>query len=119
MRTSRRPAAAPAKRAPSPHDALFKATFSKLRHARALLRAALPQALAKAASWSTLRLIPGSFVNEALRARHTDLLFSVRMRRRPVYLHLLFEHQSTAERWMLLRLLQYMLQIWLEHLAAH
>ena len=103
--------------AQSPHDALFKATFSQLRHARPLLRAALPPALAKAADWSTLTLRPGSFVDDALKHSHSDLLFSVRVHGAAVLLHLLFEHQSKPERWMPLRLLEYMLKIWRRHLA--
>lgn len=103
--------------AQSPHDALFKSTFSQLRHARPLLRAAVPPALAKAADWSTLAVRPGSFVDAALKHCHTDLLFSVRVRGVPVLLYLLFEHQSRAERWMPLRLLEYMVAIWRRHLG--
>lgn len=101
--------------AQSPHDALFKAVFSELRHARPLLRAALPEGLSKAIDWSTLELRPGSFVDDALRARHSDLLFSAQVRKRQLFLYLLFEHQSTADPWMPLRLLKYMLGIWHRH----
>ena len=101
--------------AQSPHDALFKSTFSQLEHARPLLRAAVPPALAKAVRWSTLALRPGSFVDDALRDRHSDLLFSARLRDRQLLLYVLFEHQSTVDRWMPLRLLQYMVGIWQRH----
>jgi hypothetical protein len=103
--------------AQSPHDALFKSTFSQLEHARPLLRAAVPPSLAKAADWSTLAVRPGSFVDDALKHRHTDLLFSVSVRGAPVLLYLLFEHQSKADRWMPLRLLEYEVAIWRRHIA--
>ncbi len=102
---------------PTPHDALFKATFSQVRHARSLLRSVLPPALAAAVDWSTLRRRPGSFVNEELTEQHTDLLFHARFHQRTTYFYLLFEHQSSADRWMLLRLLEYMTRVWREHLA--
>ena len=59
-----------------------------------------------------------------LRDRHTDLLYSVELKGSPkpgrgkrgsarrVFLYVLLEHQSSADRWMLLRLLRYMLRIW-------
>jgi hypothetical protein len=106
-------------RAQPPHDALFKGVFSDLQHARPLLQAALPAGLSKAIDWSTLELRPGSFVDGALRARHSDLLFSARVRGSPLYLYLLFEHQSTADPWMPLRLLKYMLGVWQKHVEEN
>jgi predicted transposase YdaD len=41
----------------------------------------------------SLRLMPGSFVDDELRSRHTDLLFSVTFRGRPALIYVLFEHQ--------------------------
>lgn len=101
----------------APHDALFKATLGKVRHARSMLRSVLPPGLSRLVRWSTLRRRPGSFVDEALREQHTDLLFEARLRDRPAYFYVLFEHQSRAERWMILRLLRYMVRVWEEHLA--
>ena len=101
----------------TPHDALFKAAFSKVTHARAMLRDVLPPELSRLVRWSTLKRQPGSFIDEALRERHTDLLFAAQLQDRPAYFYFLFEHQSTTDRWMLLRLLQYMVRIWQEHLT--
>ncbi|HSK03807.1 MAG TPA: Rpn family recombination-promoting nuclease/putative transposase, partial [Kofleriaceae bacterium] len=52
---------------PNPHDALFKAVLSKPEHARGVLRAVLPPALAEALDWQSLTLRPGSFVDLALK----------------------------------------------------
>jgi predicted transposase/invertase (TIGR01784 family) len=79
----------------------------------------LPLGLSNAVDWATLRRRPGSFVNEELSEQHTDLLFAARLGQKEAYLYLLFEHQSTADPWMLLRLLEYMARIWREHLARH
>lgn len=101
----------------TPHDALFKGTLGRVQHARSLLRAVLPPELSGLVRWSTLKKQPGSFVDETLREQHTDLLFSAQVGERPVFFYVLFEHQSTADRWMMLRLLRYMIRIWEEHLA--
>lgn len=67
--------------------------------------------------WSTLRHEPGTFVEPALAERRADLLFSVKRDGRDVYLYLLLEHQSRAERFMALRLLGYLVRIWEKHHA--
>jgi predicted transposase YdaD len=58
-----------------PHDALFRATFSRVEHAAPVLRAIVPSHLASSIDWSALRLLPGSFIDEALRKSQSDLLF--------------------------------------------
>jgi hypothetical protein len=84
-----------------------------------MLRDVLPHDLAKRVVWSSLKRRPGSFVNEELREQHTDLLFTAKLGATEAYFYLLFEHQSTADRWMLLRLLEYMARIWRDYLATY
>jgi predicted transposase YdaD len=96
----------------TPHDALFKTTFSRLEHAEQLLRALLPKALVDRMDFSTLRLCPGSFVDEALVDRHTDLLFSVEIAGRRALIYVLCEHSSYVDPRIGFRLLAYMVRIW-------
>lgn len=100
----------------SVHDALVKATFSQVEHAAGELRLALPAALAARIDFTALKLCPGSFIDEALSARYTDLLFSAPLSGRPAYLYLLFEHKSGPEALTAFQLLRYMVRIWEEHL---
>lgn len=104
----------------APHDALFKAVFSHPEHARGALRSVVPAAMAEALDWSTLTLQPGSFVDPGLNPSHTDLLYAAAWRggaNAPAYV--LFEHQSSSDRWMPLRLLRYMVRIWEHWLKDH
>ena len=64
---------------PAHHDALFKLAFTQPSDAAALVRPLLPPSLAHAIDWSSLRLTSGSFLDEALRGRFSDLLFEVRI----------------------------------------
>ncbi len=50
----------------------------------------------------------------------SDLLFTVQVREteQPVHLYILFEHQSSPDRWMRFRLLKYMCRIWDESFKA-
>jgi len=95
-----------------PHDKLFAATFGVPENAAALLRAKLPADLAAAIEWDSLRLEPGSFVDSRFRQSHTDLLFSATIGDGETLLYVLFEHQSTRDARLPLRLLSYMVRVW-------
>ena len=59
-----------------------------------------------------MRLIPGSFVDEQLRQRHSDLLFEVATVFGKMFVYLLLEHQSYNHPRMPLRAYWYMGGIW-------
>ena len=98
----------------TPHDALFKTIFGKPEDAAGELQHLLPGRIAARIDWASLAPEPGSYVDEQLATQHSDLLFSARSRTsdEPVLVYLLFEHQSTPEPLMALRLLGYMVRIW-------
>lgn len=97
-----------------PHDAYFKRVFSDVGHAGRFFQGHLPSKLVSGLNWSELTLLPGSFVKRTLQQSHSDLLFSVPTsdKAEPVLLYLLFEHQTSVDKGMPLRLLGYMLEIW-------
>lgn len=98
----------------SPHDALFKRTFSNVENAAAELRAVLPPSIVAETDFETLKVVPGSFVNELYSEVHSDLLYEVQVRGRRALVYVLFEHQSTVEPLMPQRLLGYISRV-LEH----
>jgi predicted transposase/invertase (TIGR01784 family) len=98
----------------TPHDAVFKSVFEKPEHAAAELRHILPAELVAAVEWSSLALESGSFVDPKLSDQHSDLLFSATATHsgERVLVYILFEHQSTSDPKMALRMLSYMVSIW-------
>ena len=64
--------------------------------------------------WTTLTLVDGTFLDDALRESQSDLLYRVEHVEtgQPVSLYLLLEHQSSPDRWMCFRLLKYCCRIW-------
>lgn len=76
-----------------------------------------PPAVAKAIDWSSLRPVPGSFVDDALKTRYSDLLFTARMGRKTVLTYVLLEHKSGVVRWTALQLLRYVVRIFDRFLA--
>ncbi|MCA8954395.1 MAG: Rpn family recombination-promoting nuclease/putative transposase [Planctomycetes bacterium] len=98
----------------SPHDALFRWTFSSPEHAGPLLRALLPAALANGIDWGDMTAIPGTRVDGDQREERSDLVFATKLRGRPALLCLLLEHKSRPDRWTALQVLAYMLTMWRE-----
>ena len=96
----------------TPHNALVHRVFGNPDNAASELRLVLPAEASALIDWTTLKLCPGSFVDPQLVERHTDLLFTVRYAGRDAQLYVLFEHQSTPDRFMPFRLLRYIIRIW-------
>ncbi|MBK8409998.1 MAG: Rpn family recombination-promoting nuclease/putative transposase [Sandaracinaceae bacterium] len=56
------------------HDAFFKRIFSNPEYAAGELASVLPPEFVAAIDLGKLVLMPGSFVDDAMKQRHTDLL---------------------------------------------
>ncbi|MGV9638420.1 Rpn family recombination-promoting nuclease/putative transposase [Nocardia rhamnosiphila] len=100
----------------NPHDAYFRKVMSRPANAASELRAALPESISTRLDWAALQLQPGSFVHSDLRNRFSDLLFRTRLDGHPAYVYLLMEHQSSSDRFMAFRMLEYMVAIWRQYL---
>ena len=107
--------AAPMSNSTSPHDALFKKVFGQPDHTGAALRTMLPAALGMRVSWPSLKRCAGSFVDTLLADSHSDLLFSAEIGGKPGLLYFIFEHQSSVDDLMPLRLMKYVVRV----LEAH
>ena len=85
----------------------------------AFFKSHLPPEVVVRIDWPSLAVLPGSFIKSSLQQVHADLLFSVRMGGRGTLLYLLFEHQSSLDPAMPLRLLGYVMEILTQHHKAH
>ena len=101
------------------HDSLCKLVFALPHHAAGLFRHAMPAALARAIDWSTLTPVQGELADLFLARRHTDLLFSARLRRSRALVYLLLEHRSRTVRWTALHMLGYAVRIGEHHHDRH
>jgi hypothetical protein len=66
-----------------------------------------------------LTRVPASFVDEALKWRYSDLLFTAPLDGRDAFVYLLAEHQSSTDPLMAFRMLRYVTRIWDQHLRDH
>lgn len=102
-----------------PHDAVFRRILGEPANAASQLRAVLPPALVDRLDLDRLARVPASFVDDALRWRHCDLLFTAPTPGGEVFLYVLIEHQSSTDVLMPFRMLQYMVRIWDHYLREH
>ncbi len=98
------------------HDALFRYTFSKPEYAAVELRAVLPRELLEQIDLSTLKPEPELTVGKDLSVRHCDILYTATIQGEPGYICLLLEHQSTVDRLMPFRILEYVVRLLSKHL---
>lgn len=83
---------------------------------RRILLIHLPENLRELCDLQTLHLESGSFIDDDLRASHSDILYSVQTRTGEGYIYLLIEHQSSADRHMAFRLMRYAVAAMQRHL---
>jgi hypothetical protein len=96
----------------SPHDALFRAAFEVPQHAAGLLRALLPSDLLGLVALDSLELQSGDGRGKQFEEFRTDLLFRAQIGGSPGFVCFLFEHQSSSDASMPLRVLGYLLRTW-------
>lgn len=96
----------------NPHDRLFRDTFAHKESLIGFVRAYVPTELAALVNSSeSVEPYPGTFVDPELKMSHSDIVYRFVLDGRPVYLYLLFEHQSTPEPDMAFRLLRYLVKL--------
>ncbi len=101
-----------AKPSASSQDSGYKLLFSHSRVVRDLITGHLDPAVAAACDLDSLEPVPGSYVTRDMRKRHSDVVWRVRCGKEWTYLYLLFEFQSTVDRFMALRMLLYVALLW-------
>jgi predicted transposase/invertase (TIGR01784 family) len=103
----------------TPHDNLVRDILAHPEHAQGELQHLLPAELSARIDWPALELVPGTYVDEALRDSYSDLLFRVPLSGRAAFLYLLLEHQSTPHALLLFRQLKYAVRFWDDWVEDH
>lgn len=103
---------------PTPHDAIFKQLMAHTDTARDFIDIHLPPDLRTLCDLNTLQLESGNFIEEDLRAYYSDILYSLKIKDKTGYIHVLIEHQSTPDKQMAFRLMRYAVAAMQQHLEA-
>ena len=100
----------------SPHNDLFTIIMQNKLAAKELLADNLPKKICSMVDLKNLQLKPDTYVDEALRTRVTDLVFSTTFNGQPGYIAILVEHQSKPEKLMPHRINKYISSIMDAHM---
>jgi predicted transposase/invertase (TIGR01784 family) len=95
-----------------PHDKFFKSTFECREVVEEYLQAFLPEPILSKIDRESLELDPTSYVNEALSAHYSDIVWKVNYGNKKIKITLLFEHKTAPDVYIQLQLLQYMIDVW-------
>jgi predicted transposase/invertase (TIGR01784 family) len=102
-----------------PHDKLFKQMLGERENALSFLEHNLPEAVLRHLDLGSLEVVQTSFIDSQFIQSEADLLFSLSVADGLGYVYVLFEHQSSPDAMMLLRLLSYMVRVWKRHTREH
>ncbi|MBD2805080.1 Rpn family recombination-promoting nuclease/putative transposase [Xenorhabdus sp. ZM] len=101
---------------PTPHDAAFKRFMAQIENARDFFDIHLPEKIKKLFDFNTLKLTNSSFIDNRLRSRLSDVLYSVKTQQGDGYIYVLVEHQSTPDKMMAWRMMYYAFMAMNQHL---
>jgi predicted transposase YdaD len=86
------------------HDLGYKQLFAHPELVRDLLAGFTSFACFRGLEPSAFERVNASYVSERVSERHGDMVWRVRLGEETIYVYLLLEFQSQAERWMALRM---------------
>ncbi|HQU09461.1 MAG TPA: Rpn family recombination-promoting nuclease/putative transposase, partial [Opitutales bacterium] len=93
----------------------LKAYLRDLTAAKSFLDLYLPEDIKSCCDFATIKVESGSFIEKELKQSHTDILYSLKISGQTGFVYVLVEHQSTPDKLMPARMLQYQCSI----LASH
>jgi len=103
----------------NPHDKAFKTLLANAPIAREFFQYHLPPEIRDLIDLDTIKLQPNTYIDEALKETASDVLYEVKIANETGFLYVLFEHQSTVDKLMPLRVLKYMVSIWDEFIKQN
>jgi predicted transposase/invertase (TIGR01784 family) len=95
------------------HDYGYKRLFSNVTIFRQLLESFIHEPWVKELDFSTAETVEHSFVSEAYQETESDLIYKLKRNEEDVYIYVLLEFQSTVQRFIGVRILNYITSLYL------
>lgn len=100
------------------HDHRYRLLFARPQMIEALVREFVPEPWVESLDFSTLERVNASYVSDSLKRKEGDMVWKLRRRDgTPVYVYLLIEFQSRADRFMAVRIMGYVAALYLDLIA--
>lgn len=94
------------------HDSGYKKLFSNPELVKQLLVSFVDEDWITGIDYSTLQRVDKSFITDEFANRESDLIYKAFFKGRDVYIFILLEFQSTVDRFMALRMLRYITELY-------
>ncbi len=101
------------------HDSGYKNLFSNSELVRQLLTSFVNEEWINNIEFSTLERIDKSFVSDEFIERESDFIYKAKFAGKDIYIFILIEFQSTVDRFMSLRMLHYIIELYEDFVKNH
>ena len=100
------------------HDSGYKRLFSNRTIFRQFIQTFVTEPWVKDLDFEQMETVDKSFVSKHYKETESDLIYRVHLHGRAVYIYILLEFQSTVDRWMAVRMLNYISNFYMDFIAA-
>ncbi|MFK7899220.1 MAG: Rpn family recombination-promoting nuclease/putative transposase [Cyclobacteriaceae bacterium] len=100
------------------HDSYVRSTFSDIKVTKAFIKDHLPVGIVKRIDMNSLQLLNTNFVTKAMKKLQSDVVYSCSIDDKKGYILYSVEHQSTPDKWLPVRILEYNVQLMRQHINA-
>ena len=104
---------------PKIHDSGYKKLFSNRTIFQQLIETFITEAWVKELDFSKCETLDKSFITDHYKETESDLIYKLKLRRKTVYIYVLLEFQSKVDRFMVLRVLFYILSFYMDYTANY
>ncbi|MFN8487561.1 MAG: Rpn family recombination-promoting nuclease/putative transposase [Caldilineaceae bacterium] len=101
------------------HDSGYKKLLSNHTIFRQLLRTFIKQDWVDELDFNRCETLDKSFISDNYKKTESDLIYKVKVRGKTVYIYILLEFQSSVDRFMVVRVLNYITNFYLDYVATH
>ncbi|MBN2736248.1 MAG: Rpn family recombination-promoting nuclease/putative transposase [Spirochaetales bacterium] len=103
---------------PKFHDIGYKKLFSNPVYLEELLTSFVDEDFIKGLDFSSLQRLEKSFITDDFKEKESDLIYKINFKKKPIYIFLLLEFQSTVDPFMALRFLRYICEFYQSLISA-
>jgi len=100
------------------HDSGYKKLFSNRTIFRQLLQTFVSEAWVQELDFERCETLDKSFVSEHYKETESDLIYKVALHDQEIYIYVLLEFQSSVDRFMALRILNYISSFYMDYVSA-
>lgn len=101
------------------HDSGYKKLFSNKTIFRQLLQTFVKEPWVDDLDFDSCETIDKSFISEHYKATESDLIYKIKLNDQEIYIFILIEFQSTVDRFMAVRIPNYITNFYMDYLETH